>query len=347
MQFVITAFTDADVFLLITDVFEDIQLEESYLLKLQKTDTPILLLINKIDKGNEELLKEAMIFWTEKVPNANIFAISALEDFGVKEVFQKIIALLPESPAFYPKDQLTDKPERFFVNDTDISFSKSEIMKEVECFPERFSPNVIMRPLYQEVILPNLCYIGGGGELAYWLQLKSYFNSENITFPMLLLRNSVLITTSKQIGKADKLGLSIKELFKKQEDLIADKIRHFSTFNIDFTPQIELLQNQFLYLHEIAKQTDKSFSGAVSAQEKKQLKGLINLEKRLLKAQKRKLNHLTSRIIDLQNELFPRENLQERQLNFSELYMLFGTQLIEQLVLNLQPLKGEFLILEL
>lgn len=252
---------------------------------------------------------------------------------------------------FYLKDnnrnRLLKKKERFFVNDTDISFSKSEIMKEVECFPERFSPNVIMRPLYQEVILPNLCYIGGGGELAYWLQLKSYFNSENITFPMLLLRNSVLITTSKQIGKADKLGLSIKELFKKQEDLIADKIRQFSTFNIDFTPQIELLQNQFLYLHEIAKQTDKSFSGAVSAQEKKQLKGLINLEKRLLKAQKRKLNHLTSRIIDLQNELFPRENLQERQLNFSELYMLFGTQLIEQLVLNLQPLKKDFLILEM
>ena len=138
-----------------------------------------------------------------------------------------------------------------------------------------------------------------------------------------------------------------KELFKKQEDLIADKIRQFSTFNIDFTPQIELLQNQFLCLHELAKQTDKSFLGAVSAQEKKQLKGLKNLEKRLLKAQKRKLNHLTSRIIGIQNELFPGENLQERQLNFSELYMLFGTQLIEQLVLNLQPLKKDFLILEM
>ena len=126
----------------------------------------------------------------------------------------------------------------------------------------------------------------GGGELAYWLQLKSYFNSENITFPMLLLRNSVLITTKKQLEKADKLGLSTKELFKKKEDLIADKIRQFSTFSIDFTPQIELLQNQFLCLHELAKQTDKSFLGAVSAQEKKQLKGLKNLEKRLLKANK-------------------------------------------------------------
>jgi len=153
--------------------------------------------------------------------------------------------------------------------------------------------------------------------------------------------------TKKQVEKADKLGLSTKELFKNQEDLIANKIRHFSSFNIDFTPQIELLQNQFRHLYELANQTDKSFLGAVSAQEKKQLKGLINLEKRLMKAQKRKLNHLASRIIDLQNELFPRENLQERQLNFSELYMLFGTQLIEQLVLNLRPLNNDFLILEI
>jgi len=180
------------------------------------------------------------------------------------------------------------------------------------------------------------------------LSLLSSFPHANVTVGNLKIVN-------QKAFKGDTLcsvhsisfDLPIKELFKKQEDLIADKIRQFSTFNIDFTPQIELLQNQFLYLHELAKQTDKSFSGAVSAQEKKQLKGLINLEKRLLKAQKRKLNHLTSRIIDLQNELFPRENLQERQLNFSELYMLFGTQLIEQLVLNLQPLKKDFLILEM
>ena len=99
-------------------------------------------MINKIDKGNEELLKEAMVFWTENVPNANIFAISALEDFGVKEVFQKIIALLPESTAFYPKDQLTDKPERFFVNEIIrekiLLHYKKEIPYSVEIDTEEF-----------------------------------------------------------------------------------------------------------------------------------------------------------------------------------------------------------------
>ena len=93
--------------------------------------------------------------------------------------------------------------------DTNISFTKSEILEELERHPERFSPNVIMRPLYQEVILPNLCYIGGGGEIAYWLQLKSFFESVNVPFPMLLLRKSVLIKTAKQSEKLQKLNLSI------------------------------------------------------------------------------------------------------------------------------------------
>ena len=97
----------------------------------------------------------------------------------------------------------------------------------------------------------------------------------------------------------------------------------------------------------MAEETDKSFLGAVAAQEKKQLKGLANLEKRLLKAQKRKLSEQISRITEIQDQLFPGQSLQERNLNFSELYLQFGDQLIQQLMLNLQPLKGEFLILEL
>ena len=117
MDFVKSAFEDADVLIYIVELGEKELKDEAFFNKITNANIPVLLLINKIDKGNEELLKEAMIFWTEKVPNANIFAISALEDFGVKEVFQKIIALLPESPAFYPKDQLTDKPERFFVSE--------------------------------------------------------------------------------------------------------------------------------------------------------------------------------------------------------------------------------------
>jgi GTP-binding protein Era len=117
MQFVITAFTDADLFLLITDVFEDIQLEESYLNKLQKTNTPILLLINKIDVATQQQLEEKLLVWKEKLPKAEIIAISALKKFNVDRIMGRIIDMLPEADAFYNKDEFTDKPERFFVSE--------------------------------------------------------------------------------------------------------------------------------------------------------------------------------------------------------------------------------------
>lgn len=231
------------------------------------------------------------------------------------------------------------------VVNTDITWSQKEILAELHNNPEHFSPNVIMRPLYQEVILPNLCYIGGGGELAYWLQLKSLFAKEEVTFPILLLRNSVLIKTQKQSSKLTKLGISNEDIFLKRDVFINKKVREISNIDIDFSPQKALLKKEFEALYLIAQQTDKSFLGAVKAQELKQLKGLDNLEKRLLKAQKKKLVEQVSRMTELQNELFPNQSLQERYLNFSELYLEFGDTLITTLIEELDPLRSEFIVL--
>ena len=250
---------------------------------------------------------------------------------------------------FYIEDHLRERiifeNDKYFVNNTKISFSKEEILKLLESNPEKFSPNVIMRPLYQEIILPNLCYIGGGGEIAYWLELKSFFDAVKVTFPMLLVRNSVLLTTEKQAKKADQLNLSWKDLFTKQENLVNTITHKISTFPIDLTPQKDILKTQFQYLYELADQTDKSFSGAVKAQEIKQTKGLENLEKRLLKAQKRKLHNQLQRVIDLQCELFPNNSLQERQTNFSEFYLEKGEELVPLLLENLKPLEMNFNII--
>ncbi|MBP0903628.1 bacillithiol biosynthesis cysteine-adding enzyme BshC [Mariniflexile gromovii] len=230
---------------------------------------------------------------------------------------------------------------------TNITWSKSELLKVLLEHPQRFSPNVIMRPLYQEVILPNLCYIGGGGELAYWFQLKSYFNQVNVPFPVLLLRNSVLIQSENQAEKLQKLNISNEDIFLKRPAFINKKVREISNIDIDFTEQKQHLKYQFEALYELAEQTDKSFLGAVKAQEVKQLKGLDALEKRLLKAQKRKLSDQVLRMTDLQNELFPNQSLQERNTNFSEFYLEYGESLIAELIENLEPLKSEFLILKL
>jgi len=142
MDFVKSAFEDADVLLYIVEIGEQALKDEAFFNKITNSKIPVLLLLNKIDTSNQEQLETQVQFWTEKVPNAEIFPISALEGFNVKEVFNRIIDLLPESPAFYPKDQLTDKPERFFINETIrekiLIHYKKEIPYAVEIETEEF-----------------------------------------------------------------------------------------------------------------------------------------------------------------------------------------------------------------
>jgi uncharacterized protein YllA (UPF0747 family) len=136
-------------------------------------------------------------------------------------------------------------------------------------------------------------------------------------------------------------------LFSKQADLVNTKTTQLSEFPIDMSTLKNQLQEQFKALYEITKLTDKSFVGAVKAQEVKQTKGLDNLEKRLLKAQKRKLSDILERITDLQNELFPNKSLQERQANFSEFYLENGSNLIPTVINTLKPLSQNFNIITL
>lgn len=117
MQFVVSAFSDADVFLLITDVFEDMQLDDTYIEKLRHSGRPILLLINKIDVAKQDQLEKKVLEWKQKLPDAEIFAVSALERFNIDKIMERILELLPESDAYYGKDEFTDKSERFFVSE--------------------------------------------------------------------------------------------------------------------------------------------------------------------------------------------------------------------------------------
>lgn len=231
---------------------------------------------------------------------------------------------------------------KYLIHETEQVFSEEEILQELENHPERFSPNAIMRPLYQEAILPNLCYIGGSGEIAYWLELKEYFKQENIAFPILLLRNSALIISEKQEKKLKKLELSIEDLFLSAHEILAKQTKRISDISIDFSPQKEHLKKQFKDLYQLAEKTDKSFLGAVAAQETKQINGLKHLEKRLLKAQKRVLKDQLARTTNLQEELFPKENLQERVKNFSEFYEIYGEDFLKVLFKELKPLQMSF-----
>ncbi len=303
--------------------------------------------------GNDTSLKEMFIPYIKKeLVNQTSFKNVTETNEEINEITDqnyKIQVHPREINLFYIKEGLRERiletDGTYGILDTNIRWSENGLLQEVNEHPERFSPNVIMRPLYQEVILPNICYIGGGGELAYWLQLKSSFQTYNVTFPMLLLRNSVLLITTRQKEKLQKMNVSVEDLFLNQDDLMTKVTKNVSKIEIDFSPQKEHLKKQFEALYNLAEQTDKSFKGAVAAQETKQIKGLENLEQRLLKAQKRKLEDVLERVRLLQDELFPRQSLQERNMNFSEFYLEYGEEFIPKLMHSIEPLNGEFLVL--
>lgn len=142
MDFVKSAFEDADVLIYMVEIGEKELKSESFFKKIVNSKIPVILLLNKIDTSNQKQVEEKLQYWKEKVPNAFIYIISALEKFNVETVFYKIIELLPESPPFYPKDQLTDKPERFFVNEKIrekiLQHYKKEIPYSVEVITENF-----------------------------------------------------------------------------------------------------------------------------------------------------------------------------------------------------------------
>ena len=297
-----------------------------------------------LDASERELKKECIPFFTSELINQDSHkivseTIDAMHPYTIQVNPREInlFYLLPNA-----RERIIFENEIYKINNTSIQFSTEELLKELELHPEKFSPNVILRPLYQELILPNLAYIGGGGELAYWFELKAFFDHAKVTFPMLVLRNSAVVVSEKQINKANKLGLSINDLFEKQNNLVNKKTVELSEFPIDFSKQKQILAHQFEYLYLLASKTDKSFLGAVKAQEKKQQNGLLYLEKRLLKAQKKKYEDQTNIMIELQNEIFPLRGLQERHVNFSEFYLIKGNSFIEHLFEKFAPLEQNF-----
>jgi bacillithiol biosynthesis cysteine-adding enzyme BshC len=242
------------------------------------------------------------------------------------------------------RERIIFEDNLFKVLHSDLAFSKDEILAELQAKPENFSPNVILRPVYQETILPNIAYIGGTGEMAYWLELKSFFDSQNLLFPQLIVRNSVLILNEKQKSKLEKLTISYSDLFLPLYQLVNKNIEENSDVEIDFNGYESQLEQIFKELEEKATQTDSSFSKMVQAQRKKQLDGLAKMKSRLTKAEKRKHSERVERIEILYAELFPNGNLQERISNFSEFYLEYGVDFVKEVYEIIEPIDFRFSI---
>jgi len=238
------------------------------------------------------------------------------------------------------RNRIEQEASHFIVLGTDLKFSKDDLETEIENHPERFSPNVLLRPLYKELLLPNLAMIGGGAEVNYWMQLKSTFEANGIVFPILILRNSALIVDCKPSEKIDKLGFSISDFFDKEDDLHKSYLK--LNTELDLSIESELAQLDVLFDAIASKTTDKGLQVSVQAEKQKQIKVLKKIEQKLRKAEKQKHQISLSQISQLKNKLFPNNSLQERFDNIIPFYLKYGDEFIELLKKELNPLEQKF-----
>ena len=251
---------------------------------------------------------------------------------------------------FYLADQLRERIEfdgtHWVALNTTIKWTKEEILSELQAHPERFSPNVMLRGMYQETILPDVAFIGGGAEVAYWLQLKTLFLHYNVFYPVILLRQSVLWIGGESAKRRAGLELKIPELFEDYENLVRDYISKHSGNEWQTAGETTAIENIFDGLKQKATSLDPTLTASTEAALTKMRYQLNVLEKKMLRAEKRKEAVALNRIEKLKNELFPMGSLQERIENFSEYFLVYGAEFFDTILKGIEPLSARFLVIE-
>ena len=235
--------------------------------------------------------------------------------------------------------------DNYSVLDGGPSFSVDQLLIDLQLHPDRFSPNVLMRPVYQETILPNIAYIGGGGELAYWLQLRWLFQGLQVPMPVLILRTSALFLSAKQARKWEATGLAIDDLFTTKDQLE----NRIATMHASFSTSLaeERIRHAALFnaLAERAGAADATLEASVRAKEAFSAKGLDMIERRLVHAAKREQADGLRRMEEVHDALFA-NGLQERRQNFMPFYAARGPALFDEWLEALDPLDPRFSVLE-
>lgn len=233
------------------------------------------------------------------------------------------------------------------IVDTDLAFTEDEMLNELQNFPEKFSPNAVLRPVYQEMVLPNLAYIGGNAEIMYWLELPDYFKQVNIPFPFLVPRNSLLFLSEKTLLKGDKLEIPPEDYFKSFAELSRFVALQDSVIPAFLNEKEALLKQQFQEISEIAAQTDVTFKNLVNAEQTRQLKSFERMRKRLLRAEKIKNQEKLDRLHHFYNSVHPGGNWQERVYNFSVFYADLGREWLHNCYEEMNAENSELILFQI
>ncbi|MEO8765061.1 MAG: bacillithiol biosynthesis cysteine-adding enzyme BshC, partial [Ginsengibacter sp.] len=262
----------------------------------------------------------------------------------------KIQAHPREINLFYLKEGLRNRivpfKDQFIVADTDIVFSKDELKKELKNHPGHFSPNVILRGLYQEMILPNIAFIGGGGEIAYWLELKDLFLNYQVPFPLLLVRNSFVLVAKRYHKLLEKTNLNIPDLFRGSQVLLNEIVTTQTSHRLSLDDEKLQVQQAYGSIKKAVSDIDTTLEQHVESLQTKILKKLVALEKKMLRAEKRNFEDQKNQLAKLFAALFPGGNLQERTENFMLHYAKESSSFFDILYENSMTLEQKFCILD-
>lgn len=302
-----------------------------------------------VDADDARLKQEFAPIIEEDIINQNSFKNISATNKKLEEVGVHIQVNPREISFFYlvkeVRERIVFEENQYKVLNTEIAFSEEELKAEIAQHPERFSPNVVMRPLYQEVILPNIAYIGGGAEIVYWLELKANFDFYGIDFPILILRNSGLIVSKRAAEKIEKMGLTLTDFFQDTTTLKTNWIKANSQNQLQLKQEWLELGQVFDKMKLQNSKIDPTLGPSTEAIKKRLEHAVFNLEKKLVKAEKRNYETRLNQIDQVKNELFPGGNLQERNENFGLFYVKHGPKFIEQLIANFKPLDFKFTVI--
>jgi bacillithiol synthase len=261
----------------------------------------------------------------------------------------KLQASARDTNLFYLKDGMRERivrvRKKFITHDSRLTFEEKEILQELNEHPERFSPNVILRGIYQETILPNLVYIGGGGEIAYWLQLKELFENYKVPYPVLLLRNSFLVVEKKWNEKISKLGFSAEDFFLPEQELMNRLVARESSNDIKLNGNFTSAEKLYDSLKKQAVAVDSTLAQHVDALKSQSIYRLQELEKKMIRAEKRKFSDQQRQIHAIKEKLFPGNGLQERIDNVMYYYAKWGKDFIQRIYEHSLSVEEEFVVL--
>lgn len=245
------------------------------------------------------------------------------------------------------RERIEKEDNEFTVPALQLRFTKEQMEQEVLNHPDRFSPNVILRGVLQESLLPNIAFIGGGGELAYWLELLPVFNKANRFFPVLLLRNSFLLLSEQQATKWKQTGFGIEELFLPTDVLITRLATREATAPLHLQNQKTELAALYTTMAENAAAIDTTLSAHVEALQKAAIEKIIALEKKMLRAEKRKHTESAYRIQLIRDQLFPGGSLQERIDNMALWYARLGNSWLQTVLDHSSAITNGFTVITL